>query len=313
MFNRYLEPIGKSLEKSASGQEFRDVRILDNFYQTSSFFPMPVVLVCTIAETGLMNLAPYSLCFPYGVAGGRYQMVFNNRDNSNTGMNLRRTGLCTLNFIPDDRRYMRNCVMLGYPGETTEEKMRNSKFTLLPSLRSQEERTAGVIYPDIVGEALQVFECSLDSFEIDEEIHSMRSILAIDKVLLKERWHRALVDGDMGRWGRRAAFPPLPVDYGFRNNTHFWFTKHRPPYGEPIPKSKAVSVDSVMWGITRGGFAEGLEWHPDAAAKLVNIPRIFLAAALNGIAEEARRSGVTTITPEFLERVRDKRAQERKR
>jgi len=26
-------------------QEFTDIRILDNFYQTSSFFPMPVVLV----------------------------------------------------------------------------------------------------------------------------------------------------------------------------------------------------------------------------------------------------------------------------
>ena len=30
--------------------EFVNVRILDNFYQTSSFFPMPVVLVSTVAE-----------------------------------------------------------------------------------------------------------------------------------------------------------------------------------------------------------------------------------------------------------------------
>jgi flavin reductase (DIM6/NTAB) family NADH-FMN oxidoreductase RutF len=182
-------------------ESFNAVRILDNFYQTSAFFPMPVVLVCTIAETGQMNLGPYSLCFPYGVAGGRYQMVFNNRDNSNTGINLRRTGQCTLNFIPDNRRYMRNCVMLGYPGETTEEKMKNSVFTLLPSHRSEEERKAGITYPDIVAEALQVFECSLDSFEIVEELHSMRSILTIDKVLLKDRWNRALMGGRAGRRG----------------------------------------------------------------------------------------------------------------
>ena len=57
--------------KSVNSEDFLDVRILDNFYQTSSFFPMPVILICTIAETGQMNLGPYSLCFPFSVAGGR--------------------------------------------------------------------------------------------------------------------------------------------------------------------------------------------------------------------------------------------------
>jgi hypothetical protein len=237
---------------------FRNVRILDNFYQTSSFFPMPVVLVCT------------------------------------------------LNFIPDDRKYMRNCVMLGYPGETTEEKMVNSIFSLLLSQRSDEERKPDTRYPDIVAEALQVFECSLDSFEIDEQTHAQRSILNIDKVLLKEKWYRVLVE-------ERKSLPNLPIDYGFRNNAHFWFTRHSPPYREPIPKSKATSVDSVMWAITRGGFAEELTWSEEAAAKLVAIPRVFLNLALRGIEEEARRAGVAEITPEFLDTVRDKRAREKGR
>jgi flavin reductase (DIM6/NTAB) family NADH-FMN oxidoreductase RutF len=298
------EERGSSMRKSKD--DFRDVRILDNFYQTSAFFPMPVVLVCTVAEGGQMNLGPYSLCFPYAVAGSRYQMVFASRDNSNTGMNLRRTGLCTLNFIPDDRKYMRNCVMLGYPGETTEEKMKNSIFTLIPSRRSPEERPSGAACPDIVAEAIQVFECSLDSFEVDEETHAMRSILNIDKVLLKEKWYDVLLEGH-----RR--FPPLPIDYGFRNNTSFWFTRHSPPYREPIPKSKATSVDSVMWAITRGGFAEDLEWDEAAAAKLVAIPRVFLNVALRGIVEEAKNAGVKRITAEFLESVRDRRSREKGR
>jgi flavin reductase (DIM6/NTAB) family NADH-FMN oxidoreductase RutF len=285
---------------------FRNVRILDNFYQTSSFFPMPVILVCTIAESGQMNLGPYSLCFPYTVAGNTCQMVFNTRDNSNTAINLRRTGLCTLNFIPDDRKYMRNCVMLGYPGETTEEKMESSIYSLLPSQRSDEERKPDTGYPDIVAEALQVFECSLDSFEIDEQTHAQRSILDIDKVLLKEKWYRVLVE-------ESKSFPNMPIDYGFRNNAHFWFTRHSPPYREPIPKSKATSVDSVMWAITRGGFAEELAWTEEAAAKLVAIPRVFLNLALRGIVEEAKRAGVTEITPEFLDTVRDKRAREKGR
>ena len=45
-------------------EEFTEVRILDNFYQTSSFFTMPVILVSTLAESGRTNLGPYSLCFP---------------------------------------------------------------------------------------------------------------------------------------------------------------------------------------------------------------------------------------------------------
>jgi hypothetical protein len=101
------------------------------------------------------------------------------------------------------------------------------------------------------------------------------------------------------------------VDYGSRNNAHFWFTKYRPPYREAIPGSKAVSVDSVMRGITRGGFAEDLKWKPEAAARLVNVPRVFLNTVLKGMAEEARQSGVTKITPGFMDAVRDKRPQEK--
>ena len=37
---------------------FKDLRIVDNFYQTSSFFPMPTVLGGTIAENGKTNLSP---------------------------------------------------------------------------------------------------------------------------------------------------------------------------------------------------------------------------------------------------------------
>ena len=51
-------------------ETFSEIRIPDNFYQTSSFYPMPVVLVSTMNETGTTNLGPYSLCFSYVVTGG---------------------------------------------------------------------------------------------------------------------------------------------------------------------------------------------------------------------------------------------------
>lgn len=139
--------------------DFVDVRILDNFYQTSSFFPMPVVLVSTICEAGQTNLGPYSLCFPHIVAG-EHSMMLVTRGDSNTSLNLQRTGVCAISFIPDDKRYMRACVQLGFPGETTEEKMKNNSFTLVPSTRAAGQRQAGVQYPELVAEAIQVFECT---------------------------------------------------------------------------------------------------------------------------------------------------------
>ena len=46
---------------------FKDLRIVDNFYQTSLFFPMPTVLISTLAEDGSTSLGPYSLVQPYYV------------------------------------------------------------------------------------------------------------------------------------------------------------------------------------------------------------------------------------------------------
>ncbi len=47
---------------------FKDLRIADNFYQTSAFFPMPTILISTLNEEGNTTLGAYSLCFPYCIA-----------------------------------------------------------------------------------------------------------------------------------------------------------------------------------------------------------------------------------------------------
>ena len=48
---------------------FENLRIVDNFYQTSLFFPMPTVVISTLCEDGSTTLGPYSLVQPYYVAG----------------------------------------------------------------------------------------------------------------------------------------------------------------------------------------------------------------------------------------------------
>ncbi len=38
---------------------FENLRVVDNFYQTSPLFPMPTVLISTLCEDGSTNLGPY--------------------------------------------------------------------------------------------------------------------------------------------------------------------------------------------------------------------------------------------------------------
>ena len=103
---------------------FKKVNVLDNFYQTSFFYPMPVVIVTTVSEKGIINIGPYSLCFPFGIAG-RHSMMLISRSDSNTANNIRNNGLATLNFILNAKKYLSNTVRLGYPGQTSEEKEEN--------------------------------------------------------------------------------------------------------------------------------------------------------------------------------------------
>ena len=103
---------------------FKDLRIVDNFYQTSAFFPMPTILISTLDEEGNTTLGAYSLCFPYYIAGkDYYAMILECRNSSNTAQNILRTGKCALNFLEDDRKDFSTTVKLGFPGETPKEKM----------------------------------------------------------------------------------------------------------------------------------------------------------------------------------------------
>ena len=285
--------------------EFINVRILDNFYQTSSFYPMPVVLISTVSESGEVNLGPYSLCFPH-IISKKHSMILICRSNSNTATNIKRNKVCAINFIPYDKKYLKNCVMLGYPGETTQEKMENSNFTLIPSQRTEEERTLSVQYPDIVKEAFQVFECTWDDspppYE-DKESLEMHFILTIDKIIMKNKWKENLFKGK--------GFPDMPIDFGFRNNTNFWFSKHSNPYSEPIPKEKGVNVDSVMYAATR--YDPDVEWTVEACEKIVKVPRIFLKTVIKGCVEAAKEEGITVITPEFMDKIRDKRSKDKRK
>lgn len=301
--------------------DFENLRIVDNFYQTSSFFPMPTILVGTVSESGLTNLGSYSLCFPYYIAGkDYYAMLLECRNSSNTCQNLLRTKKCSLNFIPDSKKFFKEAVRLGFPGETTEEKMKDCIFSL-------NESSLGADRPKIVSEAFQVFECSWDDSLEDAYLDRAGNlegykppyrnfngitskfgahfILKIDRILMKKKYSDSIINGV-----KAGGFPSVPVDYGYRDSTNFWMSRFRRPYPEKI-QAKEGDVSSVIYAAKR--IDPEVTFTDDACAKLTKIPRIFLKAALTQMVEIAKSEGISLIDEAALNIINDKRREEKKK
>lgn len=278
---------------------FETLRIVDNFYQTSAFFPMPTILISTVSPNGMTNLGSYSLCFPYYIAGkDYYAMVLECRNSSNTCQNILRTKKCSLNFIPDDKRYFREAVRLGFPGDTTAEKMKDCLFTL-------SESDLGADRPKVVDCSFQVFECTWDdslenAFEDKPGIldgypapyrnfngitspFGAHFILKIDRILMKKKYSDAIINGV-----KAGAFPKVPVDYGYRDSTNFWMSRFRRPFPEKI-QAKEGDVNSVIYAAKR--IDPEVTFTEAACAKLTKIPRVFLKAALTQMVQIAKKIG----------------------
>lgn len=303
---------------------FKNLRIVDNFYQTSAYYPMPTVLISTLTPDGKTSLGSYSLIAPYYVAGkDYYAMLLNCRNSSNTAQHLLANGKCAINFIPDKRKYFKEAVRLGWPGDTPEEKMKDCKFTLEDGLRAEEDPKG--LYPKVVQESFQVFECTwmreLDNAQDDKPgelngypgpFHNFNGItspfgahfiLRIDKILMKEKQYNGIINGV-----KASDFPPVPVDYGYRDSKNFWYTKFRRPIPELLP-IRETSVQSVRYAADR--IDDKIKFTDEACAKLVKVPRIFLPTVLKGCVEWARENGVELITAEHMDIINDKRNKEK--
>lgn len=304
---------------------FKDLRIVDNFYQTSAFFPMPTVLVGTLTSDGTTSLGPYSLVQPYYIAGkDYYAMLLCCRNSSNTAQHLLARGKCSLNFIVDDKWMFKEAVRLGWPGDTPEEKMKDCKFTLEDGLMAKEHPDEG--FPKVVAESFQVFECTwmseLDGASADEpgqldgypppyhDFNGITSefgahfILRIDKILMKEKYYNSIINGVTAR-----DFPRVPVDYGYRDSKSFWYTRFQRPRSEILPMRQG-SISSVRYSANR--IDPDIQFTDEACAKLVNVPRIFLNTVLKGCVSWAKENGVNLVTAEHMDIINDKRAKEKK-
>ncbi len=302
---------------------FKNLRIVDNFYQTSAYFPMPTVLISTLTEDGKTTCGPYSLVQPYYVAGkDYYAMLLNCRNSSNTAQNLLRTGKCAINFIPDKRKYFKEAVRMGWPGDTPAEKMKNCLFHFEEGLAAAE---TGEQRPQVISESFQVFECTwmreLDGAQDDQpgfldgyegpyhDFNGITSkfgahfILRIDRILMKEKQYNGIINGV-----KAGDFPRVPVDYGYRDSKNFWYTRFSRAIPELLP-IRATTVDSVKYAAKR--IDDKIQFTDEACAKLVNVPRIFLPTVLRGCVEWAREHDVTLVTAEHMDIINDKRSKEK--
>lgn len=301
---------------------FKDLRIVDNFYQTSLFFPMPTVVISTLCDDGSTSLGPYSLVQPYYVAGkDYYAMLLQCRNSSNTAQHILKTGKCAINFVTDEKKTFKECVKLSWPGDRPDEKMPKCNFTLEKGQCEGDDR------PLVISEAFQVIECTwmreLDGAAKDaagelngyeppyHDFNGITSkfgahfILKIDKILMKEKYRNAIINGV-----RAKDFPNAPVDYGYRDSKNFWYIRHSRAIPELLPVRKG-SVESVRYAADR--IDDKIKFTDEACAKLVNVPRIFLPTALKGCVDWARENGVELITEEHMNIINDKRAKEKKK
>ena len=303
---------------------FKDLRIVDNFYQTSAYFPMPTVLISTLDDEGNTTLGAYSLCFPYYIAGkDYYAMILECRNSSNTAQNLLKRGVCALNFLEDDKKDFKETVRLGFPGETSKEKMKDCSFEFEKGLVEGKR-------PLVLKKAYQVFECEWDdslenAFEdkakvgqfegVEGPYHNFNGItskfgchfiLKINKILMKPRYYDAIVGGVKAK-----SFPKVPVDYGYRDSTNFWYSRFKRPIAMPIPAGKEADLTSVKYAANR--MDPSVKFTDEACQKLVRVPRIFLKTVLSGCVKYAKDNGITVIDEKVMDAINDKRRQEKKR
>ena len=241
-------------------------------------------------------------------------------NSSNTAQNILRTKRAAINFITDERKYFKEAVRLGFPGDTTEEKMKNCIFTLADS-------DLDGVRPKLVEESYQVFECTwvdeLEDAYLDKagclegyeppyrSFNGITSkfgahfILKIDRILMQDKWRDAIINKVS-----KNGFPPVPVDYGYRDSTNFWYTRFKSkPIAEKIP-AKEGDVQSVIYAASR--IDPDVKFTEGACAKLVKIPRVFLKAALTQMVKIAKEENISLIDEKALDVINDKRRKEKK-
>ena len=187
------------------------------------------------------------------------------------------------------------------------------------------EEETGEKRPMVLSDAIQAIECTwvreLDHAENDmpgelngyeppyHDFNGITSkfgahfILKIDKILMKKKYADAIINGVKAK-----DFPPLPVDYGYRDSKNFWFHRKTWMRAELLPMRKQ-SLDSVRYAADRAD--DKIKFTDEALETILNVPRVFLSVVLKGCVDWARENNVELITAEHMKIINDKRSKEK--
>ncbi|MBQ2689425.1 MAG: hypothetical protein IJG05_05030, partial [Solobacterium sp.] len=208
----------------------------------------------------------------------------------------------------------------------SKEKMKDFRWRTEKGLADPEDPER----PEVLSDAFQVFECTwarhLENAErfrpedIDDgydgpynDFNGLTSkygahfILYVDKILMKEAPYNAIINGVT-----KNNFPHVPVDYGYRDSTNFWyvrFPRWTKPIGEPIPAPKEVDIASIRFAADR--IDDQVKFTDEALKNFVKVPRPFLKTVLNGCVAWAKENNVALITEEHVKIINDKRNKEK--
>ena len=128
-------------------------------------------------------------------------------------------------------------------------------------------------------------------------------ILRVDQILMKKRYSDAIINGV-----RAKDFPPLPVDYGYRDSKNFRFHRKTRMRAELLQVRKA-SLESVRYAADRAD--DVVKFTDDALETILSVPRVFLPLVLKGCVDWAKENNVTLVTAEHMQIINDKRAKEK--
>ena len=188
-----------------------------------------------------------------------------------------------------------------------------------------EEESPEDIRPMVMTDAIEVIECTwmreLDGADRDlpgelngyegpyHDFNGITSkfgahfILRVDKILMKKKYRDAIINGV-----KAGDFPPLPVDYGYRDSKNFWFHRKRRMRAELLQMRKA-SIYSVRYAADR--VDDKIKFTDEALETVLAVPRVFLPLVLRGCVDWARENNVELITKEHMTIINDKRSKEK--
>lgn len=200
-------------------------KIRNSWSQRDAFFASSFALVGTENADGTTNLVPYQLSLPYRLDSDNPQVLLIARRGARTETNLMRkpgNNRAVFNFIQYDRDLIEDITFLGSPYVSKEDKAARNPFTFDPES------------PLRILEAVQVFECSLDSGDRTDRATYLTCNL--DKILVDARY------ADHG-------VPHLPITYGCRNGNQMWFSAPGEPFYVPFPIPEGTDFAAYQRGV----------------------------------------------------------------